>query len=218
MTPVHNNTTSNLFNEAEAMNDSQIDKPSDNLRAGIIKIVTQFSAEHIKEVLENGQLDARINFAIGTIIGEIISDLANTVIQVVPRLDRSRTLQQICGDTGYRPNVDSSVLETIPPGGTDIEENVVVVFFRPGRCLNAAELEREYDSRGLVPDPVALIAVNVADPNFARDYPNGTQWGRNGQEASYITFQHWPFEPQMYICRSGNAWGPDWWFAGVRKK
>lgn len=98
-----------------------------------------------------------------------------------------------------------------------------IIFFSIGCCVSDDDLEKEYESRGLVPaDPYSLIQVNIDDPSFADKHPNCTHWKDENGKWYYIAFN---------LCRSKryvrgdcynddpdrDDWDGDWWFAGRRK-
>src|SRR5437879_6368519 len=80
------------------------------------------------------------------------------------KIDRSRTQQAMIDATDRAKYLDGSVVKMIPKGeGAEAD----VYFFKVGRYLPVADLAKEYELRGLVPDHYAQAAVNEADPAFA---------------------------------------------------
>lgn len=137
----------------------------------------------------------------------------NTIIRVV-RLNRTRTPQEAIHATGKVPYLNDEVVATMPRGDG---EEVEVVFFKIGKSISCADLEKEYELRGLKPDPYAQAAVNEADQAFADEHPNGSQW--KDAEGNYCCaiFYRWHDRRYVRVNRRGDVWFDDWWFSGVRK-
>jgi len=134
-------------------------------------------------------------------------------------VNRNQTPKQVIDATNRNQRVASDVLATMPALGTGTEE-VDVYFFRvrAGRYLNAEKLAREYESRGLVPDPYAQAKVNEDDPAFADQYSNGTQWNREGKVSTCLSFSEWGDVRSVDCNRSDNGWGSAYWFGGIRPR
>jgi len=134
------------------------------------------------------------------------------VVRNVP-VERGRNPEKIIDDTGFNQrDIDYEVLHTMP----DSEHNEVHVhFFKVGRRLTFDDLKKEYELRGLVPNPRAQAAVNERDPSFVDEHPNGSQWG----DKCFLTFYRWIDDELNVRCDrdNGGGWHEDWWFAGVRK-
>jgi hypothetical protein len=93
-----------------------------------------------------------------------------------------------------------------------------VIFFKIGREVSCSELEKEYELRGLKPaDPYSQAAVNEADPAFADEHPNGTQWKDKDGNYCCAVFDRRGVERCVGVGRYGYVWLDYWWFAGVRK-
>jgi hypothetical protein len=91
-------------------------------------------------------------------------------------------------------------------------------FFKLNRYVSDADLDKEYELRGLKPaDPYSLAAVNEDDPAFADDHPNGTHWKDGDGNWCYAVFRRWFDERDVFVSRDGNGWDDGWWFAGLRK-
>lgn len=91
-------------------------------------------------------------------------------------------------------------------------------FFQTGRYTTVAQVEAEYSKRGLVAvDPHTLCAFNAANPEFADERPNGTQWKDANGDFRYATFSRWNGERSVDVLRSDRGWNDGWWFAGVGK-
>lgn len=141
----------------------------------------------------------------------------DTIVRIVPKLDRCRTPQQVLDITSRVQYTNKSVVVTIPPGGTDVEENVRVDFFKLNRFVSDDELAREYEERGLTPDPYAQAAVNEADPAFADKHPNGTHWKDAEGKWCSMTFFRLGDGLGVDVHRYYDTWFDYWWFGGVRR-
>ncbi len=149
-------------------------------------------------------------------IAKIIAEDAGSFIRVVVSVNRTRTPQQVLDATGRRQYTDPKVVDSMPSGeGAGAE----VVFFQVGRYISNAELEKEYELRGLRPcDPYTLAAINEADPALADTKPNGTHWQDASGNWCYVAFRHWHgVERRVEVDRHGSGWYGHWWFAGLRK-
>lgn len=172
-----------------------------------------------------GQFEAVINkmggaeIALAFLRGEyelkpVASVVDNDMIIRHIKVDRSRTSQQTLDATGRKQYTDKSAVESIPHlEGEDVE----VCFFKLGRYLSCADLEKEYELRGLKPDPYAQAMVNEVDPVFADDHPNGSQWKDTDGNYTCVTFGRWNDERNVYCDRNDGDWNDRWWCAGVRK-
>lgn len=130
------------------------------------------------------------------------------------KVDRSRTPRQVVEATGRTQCVDDKVLATMPLGEG---EEVDVFFFPLKKGARAQEFEHALASRGLKADPYAQTAVNEADPAFADDHPNASQWDVQGRTSSYLVFNRWNNGRSVDVDRRDDGWGGHWWVAGVRK-
>lgn len=142
---------------------------------------------------------------------------ANNTQRVVSKLDRSRTPQQVLNDTNRIQFTIPFVVAAMPSGGTGVQENVTVEFFKLNRYVSDNELAKAYEKRGLTPDPYAQAAVNEADPAFADEHPNGTCWRGPDGKWHFATFHRLDDGRHVSVRRSGDGWSDRWWFGGVRK-
>ena len=143
-----------------------------------------------------------------------VEAISNTIVRHVS-VNRSRTPQKALDATGRKQYTNESVVATMPQGKGDEAD---VDFFKLDRYVSDADLDKEYELRGLKPaDPFTLAAVNEADPAFADKYPNGTHWKNADGEWCYLTFSRWGVERYVDCRRDGLDWDVYWWFAGLRK-
>ncbi|HEY5383458.1 MAG TPA: hypothetical protein VIJ88_02810 [Candidatus Paceibacterota bacterium] len=132
------------------------------------------------------------------------------------KVDRTRTPQAMLYATGRNKYVTDSVVKAMPKGNGD---EVEVHFFKLDRYVSDADLDKEYELRGLIPaDPYSQGAVNEADPAFADDHPNGTHWKDAQGKWCCATFDRWDVERHVFVSRRDYVWDGHWWFAGFRKK
>lgn len=130
-------------------------------------------------------------------------------------VNRHRSARGAIEATGRKPYVTNDVVDAMPRGvGIETE----LVFFKVGRWLTVQELDAEYTLRNLdAADPFSLAAVNEADPAFAEERPNATQWKDAQGKHCYATFRRWDDKRSVHVYRYGSDWYDDWWFAGLRK-
>ena len=130
------------------------------------------------------------------------------------KVNRNLTHQQALDATGRAQHVNSEVLETAPK----VEgEEVNVYLFDLSYDPTTDELDREMEIRGLKPDFDALAAINAADPSFADDCPNVTQWRDANGKACSAVFGRWRDERYVDVFRHDFGWRRSYRFAGVRK-
>ena len=128
-------------------------------------------------------------------------------------VNRGQARQQMIDSTGRKQDIDKEVLETMPLQGTGIEE-VDVYFFFPSRYLTIDEQEKKLAAAGLEPDYYAQVQVNIDDPSFADEHPNGAQWDNKDGQASYVAFYRYGGARSVRVHRRDRGWYGDWWFAG----
>ena len=126
------------------------------------------------------------------------------------KLDRTKTREQMIMALGRVPYVNVEVLATMPIDGPEEGD---LLFFPLKRYMPVAEIARAFDEHGLKPHYVAQIQVNVDDPSFADEYPNGMQWGDN----CYAAFDSLDGEHEVRVNADDDDWDDDCWFAGIPK-
>jgi hypothetical protein len=136
------------------------------------------------------------------------------------RVRRGRPPQAALAATGRNLHTTHGTVAEMPAGEG---EGVEIIFFKPSLevyrdgWISDAALEREYKKRGLEPDPIALAAVNEANPAFADDHPNGAHWKGKDGAWCYIAFYRANGERYVYVHPSNFSWDIRWYFAGRRK-
>lgn len=136
------------------------------------------------------------------------------------RVNRARSPQEALDATGRKQYTDHKVVDSMPRGEGD---EVEVVFFKPdlsdkGDHISSDDLKKEFEKRILEPaDPYSLAAVNEADPAFADEHPNGTDWKNADGQWCFATFYRWDRERRVTVNLVDYDWLDFWWLAGVRK-
>ena len=138
------------------------------------------------------------------------------------KVNRSRTPQEMLDATGRAQYTDKDVVAAMPKDGKDEED---VYFFKPDKSayvngyISDDEAARQLELRNLKPDPYAQGAVNEADPAFADECPNGTQWKNKDGKYCFATFRRWDDgRRSVLVHRFGSdAWDDRWFLSGVRK-
>jgi hypothetical protein len=157
----------------------------------------------------------------GAIIDEMVAVIrkhveanSDLIVRRVP-VDRTRSPKAAFEATTRKLYLNDSVVAAMPRGEGEEAE---VVFFKVGRYVSDADLDKEYELRGLTPaDPYSQAAVNEADPAFADDRPNGTHWKDSSGKWCYAFFRRWSDEREVGVYRNDGGWNDGWWFAGLRK-
>jgi hypothetical protein len=136
----------------------------------------------------------------------------SNVIIVPVLVNRYRTPQAALDATGRRQHIMSQVVSTMPRRRGDEKE---VHLFELGYSPTPRQLYAEFRARRLAPDPMALIALNEADPAFADSQPNVTQWRNKEGEACCLVFNCFAAERRVYVYKCLGKWPTGYRFAGV---
>ncbi|TSC55183.1 MAG: hypothetical protein LiPW30_649 [Parcubacteria group bacterium LiPW_30] len=132
----------------------------------------------------------------------------NDIIVRRVRVDRTRTPMEAINATGRNKYLSDDTVASMPQGEGD---EVDVYFIPTRRFVPAKEVPAFLAQYGLVSDPRAQAAVNEADPAFADEHPNGTQWGNN----CCLAFSRW-FSKRSVLCdRDDCVWHDGWFLSGV---
>ena len=193
----------------------------------IAKLWDLFSAGMRKSGLPGGCVQQVIEDQGGSIAAEMVAlvrkrveAMSGMIIRRV-KVNRSESPQEMLDATGRKQHIDRKAVNAMPRGEG---EEVDVYFFKPDPSaykdgfITCAEADRQYEMRGFKPDLYAQGAVNKADPAFADEHPNGSQWKEKDGNYCYATFGRWRGERDVDVDRSVNVWHDNWWFAGVRKQ
>lgn len=142
-----------------------------------------------------------------------IEAVSNMIVRKV-KIDRSRAPQDVLDATGRTQHNDKKVVTDMPRGEG---EEVEIHFFKLGRYIRDAELEKEFELRGLESDPYAQAQVNIDDPSFADEHPNGSLWKDKDGNRYFLTFRRWRDQRVVSCGRASDFWQKDLWFAGRRR-
>lgn len=194
----------------QEMTDGQISKAVANYRAMLEKYAGNFPVDAVQAVLGDRDFAAQ-QFALFRDRVEARSGIIIREFTVCFRLVGMAAIEA----TGRAKYVHANVVASMP-GPTAPEGKLH--FFQTGRYTPAAEVEAEYSKRGLVAvDPHTLCAFNAANPEFANERPNVTQWKDAKGDFCYASFFGWDGGRVVYVDLSDDGWYDYWWFAGVGK-
>jgi len=136
-------------------------------------------------------------------------------------VNRDRTPQEAIEATGRVQYINHEVVDSMPRGeGAEVE----VVFFKPEEWeytgpayMSDDDLEKALERRNLKDDPMAVLAVNEADPTFADDKPHGIHWKDKDSEGKWYCaeFGYWHGERGVSGSCDSCGWSDAWWFPGV---
>lgn len=135
-------------------------------------------------------------------------------------VDRSRNPQAALDARGLDQYGDRRVVAAMPKGEGDTAQ---VVFFEPDLSdreggISDDDLEQEFVTRGLINDPIAVIAFNEAHPGFADDHPNCAHWRDAAGRWCYVLFRRFNDSRRVYCDRHRSSWYSGLLFAGIRKQ
>lgn len=192
------------------MTAEQIDKAVANYRAMLEKHAPNYAAQAVQQVLGQSELAKEQ----AEVFRSRVEVLSKTAVRTA-KVDRSRTRKQAIEATGRVVHVNDDVLATMPLGQGDAE----AIFVKLGRNVECSKLDEELGKLGfeLIVDPQALAAINEADPIFAEDHPNGTQWKNTAGEFCYVLFGRWHGERDVAVRQDDCDWDDSWWFPCRRK-
>jgi len=118
-----------------------------------------------------------------------------------------KTFKSLCEDKGYIVYCDESVISKVP---SKIKGNVEI--FKLDKYISDDDLEKEYESRGLIPaDPYSMLDFWDGEKYL------GTHWKDTKGNWCYATFYRWNDKRKVFVDRDGVGWDGYWWFAGVRR-
>ncbi len=197
-------------NPIEPVTDGQIGKLNQNISARLFKNKKELPSKIFQEVLGDDTLIDEIYAS----IRKRVEARSNFIIRVV-KVNCSRSAQEAIKATGRNQYLTDSVVKAMPQGKGEETE---VIFFKLGRQVSDADLDKEYELRGLKPaDPYSQAAVNEVDPAFADEHPNGTHWKNADGKWCFATFYRFDDDRSVYVYFDDDDWSDSWWFAGVRK-
>ena len=198
--------------KTDGMSDGQIDKAADALRSAFAAKLRAHRVE-FRVVATQQALGAKgLIPDMFAVFRRYVELFDNLIVRLVYP-DRNRTPMAVLDATGRKQYTNESVVAGMPRG---TGEEAKVVFFKLGHFISDIDLDKEYESRGFKPaDPFSLAAVNEADPAFADEHPNATQWKDADGKWCYAAFFLWLDERRVLVRRHDYVWHGFWWFAGL---
>ena len=174
-------------------------------------------SEPVQQVLAN-QGDAIADEMVAA-VRKRVETISGMIVRRV-KVNRTCTSRQALEATGRKQYTNKAVVDSMPQGEGD---EVDIKLFKPDPSaynkngwISDDDLQKQYDLRGLKPDPRAQAAANEADPAFADERPNGTHWKKDGKWY-FAAFGRWRGERFVDVYRYDYDWDVSWWFAGVSK-
>lgn len=141
--------------------------------------------------------------------------LANTITftktNPMPLLE---TLQQILDKSGFTQYTNKDVVNSAPR--LKVKKGTKIEFFKLNKYYSDDELEKEYESHGLVAVDPYMLAEQIEDFIEEKKYLL-THWKDKEGKWCYATFSGWDDERNVYVDRGGNYCYGVWWVGGVRK-
>lgn len=188
----------------------QIGKIQDLVGAGLRK--SGLMSEPTQEVIET-QGDSLVSEIVSAIRKRV--EAMSKIIRRHVLVDRTQTPVQAIDATGRRKwYIDEEVLAEMPLEGRAED---TVEFFELDYNPTTAELDREYEARGLRPDPLATAQAMADDPAFADERPVAVQWRDKKNHACYAIFYRNDGERDVNVNWHAYRWSRLYRFAGVRK-
>lgn len=137
------------------------------------------------------------------------------------KVNRGSSPREMLNATRRWQYTSHKVEDSMPRG---MDDEVEVVFFKPEPWeytrpgwISDDDLEKALERRGLKNDPLAVVAVNEAEPAFADEYRHATHWKDIKGNWCFAIFGRWLYRRRVSINSHGGDWRCDrYWFAGVR--
>lgn len=129
-------------------------------------------------------------------------------------IQRTLSPQELLNKTGFKQYVDKDIVHTMPQGKG---EKVTIEFFTLNECVIDDELEKEYESRGLVPiEPYDLIEFVHQNPELMDTNYIGTHW-KDEEKWNFARCRRWDGARHVHVYQSVNDWSAGEWFGGRGK-
>ena len=193
-----------------SMTDGQIDDLANKLRDAARKHREEFPREVTQEVLRSKNIGMQLLTTFRTLVEQ-----ASKLIVRHVKVSRTLTPAQAIDGTGRTKwYIVEEVLAEMPLDGK-VEDDVVV--FELNYDPTVDELDREYETRGLRPDPAALSQLVTDDPAFADERPIAVQWRDKRNRACCAIFSEDGGGRFVYVFWLAYRWYRYYRFAGVRK-
>lgn len=194
----------------QSITDGQIENVVARLRDALRKHRNELGSEPVQQVLGVENLGMELLEPFRKRI-----ELVSNVITCHVKVDRTKTPQEVINATGRTKwYIDEEVLAEMPREG--FKEGEVVIFeldYDP----TVDELDREYEIRGLQPDPYAVAQVAINDPAFADERLLSVQWRDKCGRACCAIFRRFGAGREVDVRWRGLWWSRDCRFGGVRK-
>jgi hypothetical protein len=121
-------------------------------------------------------------------------------------------LQELIKSKGFTPYINEDVLKTAPK-----QIKGKIEFFKLDRYISNEDLEKEYESRGLVPaDPYSMLSIDLSILDEKRYV--ATHWKDKDGKWCFASFRRWSDDGRyVNVDQYAYDWLDYWWFGGVRK-
>ncbi len=191
---------------ASHITDGQIDAAVEQFRAALRKKRDQCPSASFQRVLGLKNLGMRL---VDPML-KLVEEEAHIVIHDLIT-DRSIAPEKMIADLRRREYIFRDVLEAMPRNAWMGR----VEFFKIDGNIGPDDLAREYKSRGLIPDPYAVVAMVATYHPFAAKHPLAAQWVDEGEDWCYVGFD---LRGSVRVDRYGRRWNEDFWFGGKRMR
>ena len=197
------------------MTHGQIEEVLDKLRDVMCDHRFEIPSAVVQQVLNQVLGAEKLGRILFTTFREQVETVSYHIVRRV-KVNRNRTQQEALDATNRTQNIDREVVCCMPIGEGD---EVEVVFFKPEPWeysdidyMSDDDLKMALKRRKLKNDPMAIIAVNEADPTFADENPHGALWEDFQGNLYFIMFRRC----RVNVGHSTACWHYDLWFGGVR--
>lgn len=127
------------------------------------------------------------------------------------KINRTLTIKELIDKLGYKQYLNEEVVKTLKNTGPKIGE---IEFFKLNKTTTVSEVEKEYQTRNLVPDLGAVLACLIENPKMLDE----KNWiGVQMEDNCFATFDRWDGERRVNVLRYDDRWDGNYWFAGRRK-
>jgi hypothetical protein len=117
-----------------------------------------------------------------------------------------KSFKQKVLDKNYNFYGDETLIQKYKKSKSKLE------LFTIGKYISDDDLEKEYQSRGLVPAHPEDILSSWKDEEYI-----GTHWKDADGKWCCAAFSRWDGERRVRVNRYDYDWSVDWFFAGLRK-
>lgn len=124
------------------------------------------------------------------------------------------SLKELLDKTGRTQYIDYESLKSAPEGDGEVE------FFTLSKHVSDDELEKEYESRGLIPASIrSLCELDIKNPEILDEKKHVvTHWKDGNGKLHFATFTTRDDGGRgVYISHFIGGWSGGWWFAAYKK-